>query len=128
MRETGLKLAVAHLLVSGLTFVAAPAAGDERHGDAVACSPFADVPTHSDHSPREFMARNMWQGDVRVMPHPPVPVAAAHAGGLHLHHHAIFRGNGIRDRGELRANVERVNHDGLHGATVAGTWTPDVET
>ena len=83
--EARLELVLADLVVAGGAFEAAAAAGDERHGDAV-----ADLPARHPRCRRRRPCRPV-RGPAhaagvmsRIVPHPAVPVAAAKPGRLDL--------------------------------------------
>ncbi|MDR8774012.1 hypothetical protein FEP92_04419 [Burkholderia multivorans] len=114
VREARLKLPLAHLLVAGVALRAAAAASDERHGHAVAGLPARDVRTGRDDHACQFVSRHVRQHDVRIVPHPAVPVAAADAGRLHLDHDAVRRGRRVRDLHHARRGAECFVNDCFH--------------
>jgi hypothetical protein len=65
------------LRITAQAVLAFAAAANEGNSDAISdfklCNLFADFRDNSS----EFVARNMWQDDVRVVAHPGVPIAAA---------------------------------------------------
>ncbi|MNE23122.1 hypothetical protein D3C80_1163650 [compost metagenome] len=117
MGEAGLELRFADLLVAGAALMAVAAAGNERHGDTVAGLEAGDVLADCGDDAGEFVAGNMRQADIRIMPHPAVPVAAAEAGRLYLDDHAAigrFRiGQGCDNRGLAEQFVKKRAHHGL---------------
>ena len=56
-REARLELVLADLVIARIAFVAMPAAGGERHGDAVARAPLRDLASDRHDRSRQFMAR-----------------------------------------------------------------------
>ena len=107
MGKAGLELAVADLLMAGVALQAGAAAAGERHGHPVAGIPLADIPSSRRNRARQFVARHMRQGDIRIMLHPAMPVAAANAGCLNLDHHAVGRRRRIRQRNHFRVSPKR---------------------
>ncbi len=95
MREAGLKLVVAHLLVPGMAFGAMPARRHERHRDAVADFPFLYLLAHRFHHARELVVWNVGELDVGVVAHPAMPVAAADPRGHDLDDRAMGFGCGV---------------------------------
>ena len=77
MGKAGLELRIADLLVSGMAFGATAAGTDKRNGDPVPQFPATDPSPECGNRARQFVARHMRQFDVRVMPHPAVPIAPA---------------------------------------------------
>ncbi len=91
MGEARLELCFTDLLVAGAAFAATAAAGNERHGHAVADLVAHDRAASGGDRPRQFVARNMRQANVRVVPHPAMPIAPAEPGGLDLDDDAVLR-------------------------------------
>ena len=118
MGEAGLELVVADLLVAGQAFGTATAAADERHGDPVPGLPSRHVPAHGFHHPGQFVPRHVGQSDIRVVTHPAVPVAAAHAGGLDTHHDAMRLRRRIGHVDQLRRRGEGFVKDGFHDGSL----------
>src|SRR5665647_3382872 len=58
---------------------------------AVTRSPRPDLGDHAG----EFVARDVWESDIRVVPHPPVPVTSAQTSGGHFNDNAGFRASGV---------------------------------
>lgn len=114
MGETGLALALTHLLVTAGTHRAATARADERRGDPLTTMPPAHQRPDRPDRAGELVARDMRQDDVRVMTLPAVPVAAAHAGGLDLHHRSVRRRLRLRDFDDTECATERLELDGSH--------------
>lgn len=77
MGEAGLELRFADLLVAGTAFMAMAAAGDERNGNAVAGLEAGDVSADCGDDAGKFMTGDVRQANIRVMPHPAVPIAPA---------------------------------------------------
>jgi|SRR5688572_16958281 len=101
-REAGLELAITHLLVAGHALRASTASADKRNGYPVAASKVADICADLLDDTCKFMARNVGQGDVGVVSHPSVPVAAADPAGLYSDDGALVRGYGIRYVSDLK--------------------------
>ena len=65
------------------------AAAAERHGHAVADGEAVHLGPGLDDHAAQLVPGHVRQHDRRVVAHPAVPVAAAHAGGAHLDDHAV---------------------------------------
>jgi hypothetical protein len=93
--EPGLELSVTHLVFAPSAGLALAARADERSRDPVtevpSLYPRADLGDHAG----EFMARDVWESDIRVVPHPPVPVTSAQTSGCHFNDNAGFRTTGV---------------------------------
>ena len=72
-----LELVVADLMIARMTLRASTAAADEGHCDPVSGPPADNVLANCHDMARQLMPRNMRQSYVRVMPLPPMPIAAA---------------------------------------------------
>ena len=97
--------------------MAVAAAGNERHRNTVACLETGDVLADRGDDTGEFVAWNMRQANIRVMPHPAMPVAAAEACRFYLDDHATIGwlriGQGCDDRGFAKSFVKKRAHHGL---------------
>lgn len=89
MSEARLKLRIADLLVTAVALGTRATPADKGHRYTVADLPPGDVPANFRHDAGKLMPGNMRQLDVRIMPLPAVPVAAADAGAPHLYDHAV---------------------------------------
>jgi len=93
--EPGLELSVTHLVFAPSAGLALAARADERSRDPVTGvpSPYprADLGDHAG----EFMARDVWESDIRVVPHPPVPVTSAQTSGCHFNDNTGFGTSGV---------------------------------
>ena len=92
------------------------AAADERHRNPIADSPPRHTFADACDGAGELMTGHVRQHDVRIVPHPAMPVAPAKARGLDLDHQALGTGRRIGhgpDRGLL---AELFVDDGFHGA------------
>ena len=96
-RESGLEIVVADVLVAGETLRATAAAHRERHSHAVPEFPAAGFLANGFDHTGQFVPWHVWQMDVRIVPHPAVPVAPADAVRLHTDDDAIRRRRGIGD-------------------------------
>ena len=114
VREPGLLLVRAHLLLTRRADVARPARADERHGHPVARAPARHRRSHRDDLAGQLVPRHMRQRDGLVVPLPRVPVAAAHAGGGDAQHHAVGRAVGVGHPPDLRRGTELVDHQSTH--------------
>jgi hypothetical protein len=101
--ETRLLLMVTDLLMAGEALGTATAPGDERNRDPLAHPPTPDRSAKLLDDPGQLMARNMGQGDVRIMPTPAVVITAAHAGRGHADDGTVR----IRRRVWHGANLDR---------------------
>ena len=119
-REAGLVLAVAHLLLPGDAARAGAAAEDERDRDAVADLPAANVRADRLDHPCELVAGDVRHDDVGIVALPRVPVAAAHAVGLHAQHDTVARRGGIGDLDDVERSAEGLEQHGAH------EWTCDL--
>ena len=90
MREAGLELVGTDLLIAGMALRTTTAARDERHSDAVANLEALHAVADRDYAASQLMARHMWQLDVRIVPHPAMPVAAANSTCADLDHDAAL--------------------------------------
>ncbi len=115
MRETGLGLPLAHLVVPGRAGRTGTAGADERHGDPVAGPPPSHPGAHRLDDPGEFVAGHVRQGDVGVVPLPAVPVAAAQPRGLDPHDDPVLRRLRIGDLPHLGRLAVPLEHHGPHG-------------
>ena len=89
MCETRLELVVAHLLVAGEALRAGTAAAHEGQRHALADFPAAHFLADLHDYPGQLVPGHVRQSDIRIVPHPAVPVAAADAVGFHLDDHAM---------------------------------------
>ncbi len=115
VREPGLRLPRAHLLIAGRAVGAAPAGADERHGGPVPGPPAHDPGAHRLHHAGEFVPGHVRQHDVRIVPHPPVPVAAAQPGRLDAHHDPARGRNRIGHLEDLGRLPVLPEHHRAHG-------------
>ena len=83
-------------------------------GDEVAHPSVSDVGTDRDHGAGELVPGNVRQRDVRVVPLPCVPVAAAHPRGRDGDHDAVCRRLRIGHVDEPRRVPERLDHHSAH--------------
>src|SRR6185503_5264614 len=82
MCEARLELMIADLLISRATRPAQAARAHERNGDAIADVAAGDeLPFGRNHA-RKLMTRHVRHTNVRIVPHPPVPIAATKTGCL----------------------------------------------
>jgi hypothetical protein len=93
--KPGLELSVAHLVLASSAGLALAARADERSSNPVtdlpSLYPRSDLGDHA----RELVARDVWESDIRAVPHPPVPVTTAQTSGCHLNDNAGFRASGV---------------------------------
>ena len=122
MGEARLELRLADLLMAGMAFRASPAGRDEGHGHALARPKTLHVPPDRRHDPRKFMARHMGQADVRVVPHPAMPVAPAQPRRHHLDHDAVWRRRRVWNAANLGSLAEALEEHRLHGDFRLAKW------
>ena len=96
MGEPGLKLAVAYLMISRQALGTATAAANEGQRDPVSGFPVYDIRANGFDDTGKLMARYVWKANIRIMPHPAMPIAPAQACCSDGNHHAAGRGFGIR--------------------------------
>src|SRR5215207_1285303 len=89
VRETGLELRVAHLVVAGEARLAHTAGADERHDDPLADVPSADLRAYLDNRSGQLVAWHVRQGNVRIVTHPAVPVRPAQARRLDMDNDSV---------------------------------------
>jgi hypothetical protein len=102
VRETGLELCVADLLISAATFGARPASSYKRYGYPIPHLPFGHVAADFCHYARKLMPGDVRQLDVWIMTFPAMPVAAAYACALDLDNHTVTFRSWICDSHQLR--------------------------
>jgi hypothetical protein len=73
-----LSVSVADLMISGCTLIAASTSATERDRDPLTRLPSLNLTSRGDDFSCKFVTGNMRQLHVRIMPHPSVPVTAAH--------------------------------------------------
>jgi hypothetical protein len=117
VREAGLGLPVADLVVAGQAARAAAAGADERHGHPVTDPPTADLGADARDRPRQLVPRHVREHDVGVVPLPAVPVAAADAGGAHPHHDPGRRRLGDGHLPDRERSGEVLEDEGPHYAS-----------
>lgn len=96
MSKARLKLVIANLVVSGMTFRTCATSADKRYGNPVTHAPFGNALAHGLYYARQFMTRNMGQFDIRIMSLPAVPVTQADSAGHDLQHDTITTGYWVR--------------------------------
>lgn len=112
--KAGLCLVTANLLVAGMALRAGAATGDKGHGDPVTHPEAANVAANGFDDAGKFVPRYVGQGNIRVMAHPAMPVAAANAGCHHLDDHAFLAGFGGIHRHEFWGGGEAFVDYGFH--------------
>jgi hypothetical protein len=89
--ETGLVLPIADMLIAAFALVADATSGDERNGHALADGGAPHIGANRHDSAGEFVARYMRKlFDVRVVPAPAVPIAAAEPSRFNSNDGAIW--------------------------------------
>ena len=116
MRESRLELEIANLVISRQTLIAPAAPANKRHRNAVPGAPVVYIPTDFLNDPGEFMAGDVRQFDVGVVPLPAVPVATTDTARHDPDYDTVSLGHRIRyllDCGrKLKVSIEY----GLHQA------------
>jgi hypothetical protein len=114
MREPWLKLVITDLMVAGGTLRTFPAPADKGHRNSVSPCPSGHLLSHFFHNPCKLVAGHMGNPDIRIVPHPPVPVTAADPAGLDANHHRIIDRNWIRDVLNAQRLTKRFVNSRLH--------------
>lgn len=114
MRETGLKLAIAHLMVAGVALGASTATANEGNRDAVANAPLFYILTHGFDHAGKLMPRHMGKLNIGIMPHPAMPVAAADSVGHYLHHNAMRLRGRVGQLLKGRRGGKLLKNNGFH--------------
>jgi hypothetical protein len=115
LREAGLELEVAHLLLATQAGGTTPAGADERHRDAVPELPPFDAGPDLRDDAGVLVARHVGQHHLRVMTHPGVPVASAEPGRRNLDDDTGLGAGGFLDSRYLRQLPEAGVANGTHG-------------
>ena len=105
---------LADLLLAGRALFALAAAADERQGYAVTGAEIADARADRLDHAGDLVPGHVRQRDVGVVPHPAVPVAAAHARRADAQHDAVRARRGIVDRAHLDGAAEGFVDGGPH--------------
>jgi hypothetical protein len=98
MGKSWLKLEIAHLVIAREALRAATAATNKGQCDTVTHLPVAHILAYGCHAACKLMPRYVRRGDVWIVAHPTVPIAAAKAGGHDLDDNAIRSGGRIGHR------------------------------
>src|SRR3954447_7331931 len=114
--EARLELVRADLMIALPALLATTARADEGRGDSIAHLPMRDARTDGGDRASQLVARDVREDDVRVMPHPAVPVAAAQAGRLNLQHHRPLGSLGPRHLAHLRQYAVLLDDNSVHPA------------
>src|SRR5262249_47471747 len=116
VREAGLQLVIADLLISGAARSTDAAGTHEGHRDSITHLPTADGATFRSDFAREFVPWNVRQANIRIVPQPAVPIASAETGRLYRDHHAVIGGHGVAHildaQGLAELAVDGGSHDG----------------
>ena len=95
MGKPRLKLLVTDLVVARVALRASAAAANKRQRDAISGLPIGDTRANSFDDSGKLMARYVRQANIRIMPHPAVPIASAQACCSDRKHHAAGGRYGI---------------------------------
>ena len=98
MRKAGLKLVITDLVVARVTLWASSATTYKRQRDTIAGLPVGNVLANSFDNAGKLMSWHMRKADIRIMPHPAVPIAATQPRRSDRNHHAADWRFGIRQR------------------------------
>lgn len=118
LRETGLGVVVADVLVTAVALWAVSAAAAERHGHAGFWFPAANIGPDGHDDSCEFVTWDMWQLDIGVVSHPTVPIAAAETAAAHRDDGGIRVWSGISDVLNDEGRLELFKNGSLHGTRV----------
>ena len=114
MRKARLGLLVADLVIAGHALGAGAATTYEGDGHPVPYMEIPHFPTCYRYGPGQFVPRNVGQTDVRIVPHPPVPVTPAEPRGGHFYHHSMGFRAGVREIPNLYGTLEGLVNEGFH--------------
>jgi hypothetical protein len=114
MGKTGLELIIADLLITSLTSRAGTASADEGNRHPVTDFPVFHAFAHLSDQPGKLMSGHMGQSNIRIVPHPPVPIASAKTRCLDFQYYAMLGSLGIRDLDDLRLFLEGFDEEGFH--------------
>jgi hypothetical protein len=114
MCESGLKLEIADLLVSRVTLRTPAATADEWNRDPVTHVPMSNRLAHSHYDAGQFMAGNVRQYNVRVVPLPAMPVTQANAARHDFQHYGIAPWCRVLYVLNLRRLTKRPVNDSFH--------------
>ena len=123
MRKAGLKLVVANLVVARLALRTGATAAHERHRDAVPGFPVGDIGAHRLDNSGKLVSWHMRQANLRIVPHPAMPIATAQARCLDRNDRATSRGRGIRHFLNAQWFPERVVNCSLQLLSLLQRWT-----
>ena len=91
MGKAGLGLMVTDLVIAGAALQAGAAGTHKWDGHAIAPFPLGDPVSDLLDSPGQLVARHVWKfTDVRIVPHPAMPITATKPGGFNLYNNAII--------------------------------------
>jgi len=114
VRETGLQLVIADLLISRAARPACAAGADEGYCDSITDLPTNDVFALGSDLAGKLVPRNVRHANIRVMPHPSVPITSAKTSRFDSDHHAIIGGHRIVDILNAQRLSELVVDRGFH--------------
>lgn len=114
MGESGLCLALAHLMVPRDTLGTGATRTDERDCHPVPNLPIGHVSSNCGDNAGQFVSGNVGKGDIGVVAHPPVPVAPAYACGLHLDDGTVRGWRGVWNVLQCQRLTECVVDRGSH--------------
>ena len=118
MGKARLELLIAQLVIAGCALRAAAAAAHEGQVPPVKKMPQLNLGADGFDYAGQLMPGNVRNPDVRIVSHPAVPVAAAHAGGHDPDDNAIGRGDRVRHLLDGDRAPECFVVDGTHGAII----------
>jgi hypothetical protein len=114
VREARLKLMIAYLLIAGGALWTRATATDERNRNAISDVPFDHVFADGCDDARQFVTGNVRWLNIRVVPNPAMPVAAADACGHDFDNDAMCFGYWVGNIPELWWCIKSFVNDGFH--------------
>lgn len=118
LRETGLGVVVADMLVAAVALRAVSAAAAERHCDAGVWFPAPHIGPGCHDDSCEFVTGDVWQVDIGVVSHPAVPVAATEPAAANGDDCGIRVGSRVSDVLNDEGRLELFKNGSLHGTRV----------
>src|SRR5690348_2405290 len=114
VRETGLQLVIADLLISRAARPACAAGADEGYCDSITDLPTNDMFALGGDLAGKLVPRNVRHANIRVVPHPSVPITSAKTSSFDGDHHAVIGRHGIVDTLDAQRLSELVVDSGFH--------------
>lgn len=114
MREAGLQLVIADLLISRAARPACAAGADEGYCDSITHLPTSDAFAVGSDLAGKFVPRNVRHANIRVVAHPSVPITPTKTSRFDSDHHAVVGRHGIVDTLDAQRLSELVVDSGFH--------------